>query len=394
MSQKPYTICVLTGTRADYGLLRPLLLALLREPEQFAVRVVVTGTHLCAEYGSTVNEILQDAVPIDERIDILLSSDTPAGVTKSVGIAMISFADYFARRRPDLLIVLGDRFEAFACASAAALSQIPIAHLYGGDLTEGLIDEFIRHSITKMSLLHFVSNERSRQRVIQLGEAPERVWNVGALCIENALHTPFLSREALANDLKFALDRPFAVATFHPVTLEDATAEEQMQALLTALRRFPDLRVVFTKANADAGGRVINALLDKAVTENPAWLAVPSLGMRRYLSALKYATFVIGNSSSGLYEVPSFHIPTVNIGDRQRGRLHGESVMDCLPNVNSIVCAIETVCSKHFYEICQNTTNPFGDGTSSMQIIEILKKWCSDKHADCKKTFYDLGAIL
>lgn len=271
----------MTGTRAEYGLLKPLLFALRSDPDFFHLHLVVTGMHLCPEYGYTYQEILRDGFEIEECIDMLLAADTPAGTTKSVGLAMISFADYFTRHRPDLLILLGDRFEAFACASAAALAQIPIAHLYGGDTTEGLIDEFIRHSITKMSILHFASNEQSRRRVIQMGEHPARVYNVGALGVENALHTPFLTREQLEQDLGFSLEEKYAVATFHPVTLEEDTAETQIREFLNALRKFPALKVIFTKANADAGGRIVNHLLEQAAAGNPKWKTVASLGTVR-----------------------------------------------------------------------------------------------------------------
>lgn len=386
----PYKICAMTGTRAEYGLLYPLLCRLNSLPEQFDLRILACGMHLCAEYGYTYKEIEEGGFLVDEKIEMLLSSDTAVGTTKSVGLAMISFADYFSRRRPDLLILLGDRFEAFACASSAAFAQIPIAHLYGGDLTEGLIDEFIRHSITKMSYLHFVSNEQSRQRVIQLGEEPTRVWNVGSFGVENAAHIDYLSREELQSDLKFPLDKPYAVATFHPVTLESETAEEQMRALLEALSRFPELRVVFTKSNADAGGRAINALLDEAAAVNPMWIAIPSLGVRRYLSALRYASFVIGNSSSGLYEVPSFKIPTINIGDRQQGRLQADSIINCPPDIGAIVSAVKQAQSREWREKCKKVVNPFGDGNTSARIIEQIGCFLERGEANLKKPFFDL----
>lgn len=386
-----FPICVLTTTRADYGILRPLLLAL-REDPAFDLRLAVTGTHLSEAFGMTVREIEADGLPIDTRIPILgEDAGTPAAMPQEMARAIEGFGGYFQSRRPALLVVLGDRYEAFAASAAAATACIPIAHLHGGEATEGLLDECFRHCITKMSYLHFTAAEPYRQRVIQLGEDPARVFNVGGLGVENALHTDFLPPEALEADLGFPLfQRPCVVTTFHPVTLEPGSAGAQLEALLAAMAERTDLNFLITKANADAGGREINERLDAFAEGNPHCRVVASLGMRRYLSALKYAHCVLGNSSSGLVEAPSFGIPTVNIGDRQRGRLQAESVINCRPETEDILRALDLAGSPAFREAAAKTENPYGNGDTSGKICKIIKDTLRAGKIDLKKKFYDL----
>lgn len=311
-------ICVITGTRAEYGLLKPLIKKI-SDDSGVELQLVVTGMHLSPEFGLTYREIEEDGFEITERNEMLLSSDTPNGIAKSIGLGMIGFADIFTRIKPDIVVILGDRYEALAAATAAMVHRIPIAHIHGGELTEGLIDDSIRHTITKMSILHFTSTETYRNRVIQLGEHPERVKCVGALGIENIKTQKLMSRKELEDNLCIRLDRPFMMISFHPVTLENNTAKEQFENLLKALDSFKEYQFVFTKANSDTNGREINQKIDEYVNNNERRaVAYTSLGMVKYLSMLKYCEMVVGNSSSGIIEAPSFHIPTVNIGDSKR----------------------------------------------------------------------------
>lgn len=381
-------ISILTATRAEYGLLKPIITKL-QEVSDFDVRVVVTGAHLSSEFGLTYKEIEQDGIEIDEKIEILLSADTPSSISKSMGLAMISFADYFARLNPDMLIVLGDRYEALAVCCTAMNQRIPIAHLYGGETTEGAVDESIRHAITKLSYLHFTSTEEYRRRVIQLGEQPDRVFCVGAIGIENILNIKLMSKTELEASINFKLDRPYAVVTFHPVTLEDNNSAEQFKALLDACEYHKDMKFIFSKANADVNGRVINRLIDSFVKENDNAAAFTSLGMVRYLSALKYSSMVVGNSSSGLIEAPSFAVPTINIGDRQKGRLQADSVINCVPDKDKIDKSITLALTKEFKEKAHNTINPYGDGNTSRKIIDVIKDFLLNDKIDLKKKFYD-----
>lgn len=383
-------ISVLTATRAEYGLLKPIIEKLNRVPE-FDVRVVATGAHLSPEFGLTYKEIEQDGILIDEKIEILLSSDTPSAISKSMGLAMINFADYFGKLKPDMLIVLGDRYETLAVATVAMNLRIPIAHLYGGETTEGAIDESIRHAITKLSYLHFTSTEEYRKRVIQLGEAPERVFCVGAIGIENIINDKLMSKSELEKSINFKLDKPYAVVTFHPVTLEDNQSKEQVKALLEACESYKDMKFIFTKANADANGRIINQLIDDFVEKNNNIIAFASLGMTRYLSALKHCALVIGNSSSGLLEAPSFGIPTVNIGDRQKGRIQADSVINCEPTKDNIEKAIKIALSDEFRNKAKNTNNPYGDGNTSEKVVDRIKDFILNQKINLKKKFYDCG---
>jgi GDP/UDP-N,N'-diacetylbacillosamine 2-epimerase (hydrolysing) len=381
-------ISILTATRAEYGLLKPII-AKLNTVEEFDVRIVATGAHLSPEFGLTYQEIEKDGFIIDEKIEILLSADTPSSICKSMGLAMISFADYFEKINPDLLIVLGDRYETLAVATTAMNQRIPIAHLYGGETTEGAIDESIRHAITKLSYLHFTSTDEYRNRVIQLGEHPERVYNVGAIGIENIINEKLLSKEELVNELEISLLKPYTVVTFHPVTLENNSSEKQIESLLEVCKEYKSLSFIFTKANADAEGRIINQLIDKYVKENENITAFTSLGMRRYLSALKYCSMVIGNSSSGLIEAPCFGIPTINIGDRQKGRLQASSVINCEPTQGSIRQAVDLALSEDFVQKAKKTVNPYGNGDTSNKFIEAIKEYLLDGKIDLKKKFYD-----
>lgn len=382
-------IAVLTATRAEYGLLKNLMKALQKESE-IQLEVVVTGAHLSPEFGMTCVEIIEDGIPIHKKIEILLSSDTPVGISKSMGLAMISFAEYFDESKPDAIVVLGDRYETLAVCCAAMNARVPIVHLYGGETTEGAVDEAIRHSITKMSYLHCTSIEEYRKRVIQLGEQPERVFKVGSLGVENITKMPLLDKSDLEKSLEFKLNRPYAVITFHPVTLESNKAGEQFAQLLRAIQTHNEMKFIFTKANADANGRIINEMIEQYVRQNNNAVAFESLGVLRYLSALKYATMVIGNSSSGLVEAPSFHIPTVNIGDRQRGRLAAESVINCNPLQEDIERAMKLALSSEFQTKVKYVRNPYGDGKASEKIVQILKDNIIHSTVNLKKKFYDM----
>ncbi len=389
-------VCIVTATRAEYGLLKPIILKL-QAQNNLEVRVVATGMHLSPEFGMTCQEIEQDGIRLDRKIEILLSADTSSAISKSMGLAMISFADYFSERKPDLLIVLGDRYEILAVATTAMNARIPIAHLYGGDITEGAVDDVVRHAITKMSYFHFTATREHRRRVIQMGESPERVFWVGAMSVENACNVKKLSMHDLQEQIAFYWNRDLekmAVVTFHPVTLEDDTAREQFQNILNALDYFEDLKVIFTKANADAGGRVINQMIDDYVNEHPQKSkAYTSLGQLRYLSAVSLADVVIGNSSSGLSEVPTFHVPTVNIGDRQRGRVCGKTVISCGVAEKEITDAIQKALSQTFRnEIC-NEKNPYEKKGTSDAIVKILTENLNKNNIDLKKHFYDLADL-
>lgn len=386
-----FSVCILTTTRADYGILRPLLFALSKD-ESLELRLAVTGTHLAESFGMTVQEIETDGIPIDVRIPILQGAgDSPAKISCVMARATEAFGAYFQMRRPDLLVVLGDRYEVLAVCAAAVNACIPIAHLSGGETTEGAADECFRHCITKMSYLHFTAAAPYRKRVIQLGEDPARVFCVGDPGVENALHTEFLSPEQLERNLKFPLfRRPYVVTTFHPVTLEPGTSEKQLDELLAAITERMDLNFLITKSNADIGGQGINKKLDEFAKQVPNCCIVASLGMCRYLSALKYAHCVLGNSSSGLVEAPSFGIPTINIGDRQRGRLQAESVINCRPERTDILRALKQAGSPEFRKVAAKAVNPYGDGNTSEKIHEIIKSTLLSGKIDLKKNFYDI----
>lgn len=382
-------ICVVTATRAEYGLLKNIIFKLKRNSD-FEVNIVATGMHLSAEFGLTYKEIEKDGLEIDEKIEILLSSDTPVSISKSMGLALMSFAEYFSRKRPDMVIILGDRFEMLSVCCAAMNERIPIAHLYGGETTEGAVDECIRHSISKMSYLHFTANEEYRKRVIQLGENPDRVFNVGAMGVENILNTKLLTKNQLEDSINFKLDREYAVITFHPVTLEDDSVVRQFESILKVCDKYKDMKYIFTKSNCDEGGRIINSMIDEYVSKNYNAVAFESLGMIRYLSALKYSSMVIGNSSSGIVEAPVFKIPTINIGDRQRGRLQSETIINCEPEIDDIYSAVKKARSNEFRVKAEKSKNLYGDGNTSDKIVDIIREFLMREKVDLKKKFYDI----
>lgn len=383
------TVCIVTGSRSEYGLLKPLIEKFFTD-DVFELRLVVTGSHLSEAFGETCQEIESDGISIHAKIELPLDSDTHSAMARATGAALISFAEYFENNPPDLLVVLGDRFEMLAVAIAASMQQIPIAHIAGGDTSEGAVDEFIRHSITKMSYLHFTTNDESKNRVIQLGEAPDRVFNVGSLGVDNIMSGTLMSLEELSKNLRFDLSGEYALVTYHPSTLNDDIDSSELSELLSALTQFPNLKYLFTYANADAGGRSINKMIDSYVKENSNSVAYASLGNIRYLSAMKYAVLVIGNSSSGLYETPSFGVPCINVGGRQKGRLRAENVIDTKPEAEVIKNAIRLALSYHFKEIARNTKSPFGDGKASDMIYRTIVQHLDDGIIDLKKAFYVL----
>ena len=380
-------ICIITGTRAEYGLLR-LVMQGVKEAPELTLQIIATGMHLSPEFGLTYKAIEQDGFQIDRKVEMLTSSDTPVGIAKSMGLGMIGFADALHELQPDLIVVLGDRFEILSAVSAALVARIPVAHLHGGETTEGAFDEALRHSITKMSHLHFVAAEPYRQRVIQLGEQPDRVFLVGGLGIDNIKHLQLLDRAALEASLDFKLGVKSLLITFHPVTLEKASAEKQMEALLAALAELKDTQLIFTLPNADTGGRLLIKMVRNFVAEHTNARAYDSLGQLRYLSCISHVDGVVGNSSSGLTEVPSFKKGTINIGDRQRGRIQADSVINCEPTRESIVKALAQLYSGDFKTSLHKVINPYGEGGASAKIVNILKRYPVKDIV--KKFFYDL----
>jgi len=344
--------------------------------------------HLSPEFGLTYKEIEKD-FKINKKIEMLLSSDTSIGISKSMGLAQISFSEAYEELQPDILVVLGDRYEIFSAVSAAMIARIPIAHLHGGETTEGAFDESIRHSITKMSHLHFTATDEYRNRVIQLGEHPSRVFNVGGMGIENIKRLKLLTKEEFEKSIKFKLNKKNIIVTFHPVTLEKSTAKEQFQELLNAIDRLEDTNIIFTKANSDTDGRAINKMIDEYVSKNSEKsVSFTSLGQLRYLSALQYVDAMVGNSSSGLIEAPSFKIGTINIGDRQKGRIMAKSVINCKADEISIINAFKKLYSDDFIETLKLSLNPYGNGCASRKIIEEFKK--IDLENILKKSFYNI----
>ncbi|MFX2609767.1 UDP-N-acetylglucosamine 2-epimerase [Enterobacter mori] len=383
----PKKIAVFTGTRAEYGLLYWLMQDIKNDPT-LELQVLVSGMHLSPEFGLTWQQIEEDGFKIDEKVEILLSSDSAVGVVKSIGLGLIGFADALTRMKPDLIIILGDRYEAFAAAQAAMFLRIPIFHLHGGEITEGAYDDAIRHAITKLSYLHGVSTEEYRTRVIQLGEEPNRVYNVGALGLEHLHRTNLLGLAELSKSLNFALDCPYFLVTYHPVTLADESPKCSFEALLDALDEFKEYKIIITYPNSDDGGRQIIPILEQyAKNQAGRVFAIPSLGQLRYLSALKHCTMVIGNSSSGIIEAPSFGVPTINIGSRQNGRLAADSVFNCLPNKNAIVEAIKAASKMKVKLDSVKIDNPYGEGDSSKKIINAVKTLDFNP----MKKFHDLG---
>lgn len=380
-------VCVVTGTRAEYGLLYWLLKEI-EADKDLELQLIVTGMHLSPEFGLTYKEIERE-FKIDKKIEMLLSSDTAIGVSKSMALAQISFAEAYEDLAPDILVVLGDRYEIFSSVTAAMIAGIAIAHLHGGERSEGAFDESIRHSITKMSHLHFTATQEYKNRVIQLGEQPQRVFNVGGMGIENIKRLELLSKEEFENSINFRLNKRNILVTFHPVTLQHSSAQQEFSEILNAVDTLKETNIIFTKANSDTQGRVINSMIDEYVSrESDKAVAFTSLGQLRYLSALKYIDAVVGNSSSGLLEAPSFHIATINIGDRQRGRISAKSVLEAKADKQSILEALERAYSVEFQEILKSVSNPYGDESASKRVIQELKRVNLD--TILKKEFYDL----
>jgi GDP/UDP-N,N'-diacetylbacillosamine 2-epimerase (hydrolysing) len=381
-------VCVVTGSRAEYGLLYWLLKEIEADSE-FKLQIIATGMHLSQEFGLTYKEIEKD-FKINRKIDILLSSDTNVGISKSMALAQIGFADAYSDLNPDMVLILGDRYELLSAASVAMVFRIPIIHLSGGERTEGIYDESIRHSITKMSHLHFTTTKEYKNRVIQLGEHPNRVFNVGGMGIENIKRLKLFSKKEFEKSINFKLNKKNILITFHPVTLENNTSKEHFQELLDTADELEDTNIIFTKTNSDTNGRIINKMIDEYVGKNPhKCVGFSSLGQLRYLSALQYIDAVVGNSSSGLTECPSFKVGTINIGDRQRGRIKAKSVIDCPPRKKDIKKSFEIIYSKPFQKLLKTVCNPYDNGLSSKKIVKILKK--TKLQNIIKKSFFTVG---
>lgn len=378
-------ICIVTGSRAEWGLLSRLAGLIAADPD-LKLQIIATNMHLSPEFGLTYKEIERAGFIIDKKVEMLLSSDTANATTKSAGLGMIGFADAYEDLKPDLLLVLGDRYEILAAVTAALFYKIPVAHLHGGEITEGAYDDAIRHAITKMSHLHFTSTEEYRKRVIQLGESPERVFYTGAIGIDNIKNLKLLSKEELESSLGFAIEGKTILVTYHPVTLDDVSAEKQINNLLKALAEIPELRIVFTLPNSDTDGRIIIQKISEFVAKNKKHsIALPSLGQLRYLSALQYIDAVVGNSSSGILEVPSFGKPTLNIGSRQKGRIAAESVVNCGTGKEEIKLGLEKVLSE---TVPFSFDNPYEKIGTADQIFRVIKSYpLSDL---IRKSFYNI----
>ncbi|ALC97462.1 UDP-N-acetylglucosamine 2-epimerase [Capnocytophaga ochracea] len=380
-------ICVITGTRAEFGLLRPLI-ELINNDVELQLQLIATGMHLSPEFGYTLDEIIAAGFTVDKKVECLLSSDTSVGISKSIALAVSGFADVLDELQPDLVVVLGDRTEILGAVIATAMANILIAHLYGGETTEGAYDEAIRHSITKFSHLHFTSTEVYRKRVIQLGEHPDTVFNVGAIGLDSIKKIELLDRQAFEKSIDFKLNKRNVLITYHPVTLEKEPPIQTFENILTALDELTDTALIFTHANSDKNGRIINKMIIEYVeTHKDKAVAFKSLGQLRYLSALQFVDFVIGNSSSGMTEVPAFHIPTINIGDRQKGRINCESVINSTHTLEDIRKSITFALNKQFREKIQQQEMLYGDGSAAEKILQIIKE---HNHISIKKSFYNI----
>ncbi len=381
-------ICVVTGSRAEYGLLSGLMHEI-KNSGNLMLQVIATNMHLSPEFGLTYREIENEGFVIDKKVEMLLSSDTANATIKSVGLGMIGFADAYRDLSPDIVVVLGDRYELLAAVSAALFYRIPVAHLHGGEITEGAYDDSIRHAITKMSHLHFTSTEEYRKRVIQLGESPDRVFNVGAIGLDNIKKCRFLSKEELEKSLDFDLGDKSLLVTYHPVTLENDTARQQCDNLLSVLDNYQEYKIIFTLPNSDTGGRVIMESIQNFVSRNKNRAVVfTSLGKIRYLSALNYVSAVIGNSSSGILEVPSFGIPTLDIGDRQKGRIAATSVVHCGTTIDEISLGFDRLFSEEILSAAKERKNPYEKAGTIEQILSVLKSYPLDWII--RKTFYNM----
>lgn len=381
-------ICVITGTRAEYGLLSRLM-RMIKDAPDTELQIIATNMHLQPEYGNTYKEIEADGFVIDCKVPMPKTSDDAAGTVKSMGEELKGLADTFAKLQSDLIVILGDRYEMLMAASVALIFRIPVAHIHGGEITEGAFDDAIRHSITKMSHLHFASTEEYRNRIIQLGENPDRVFYVGAIGVDNIKKVQLMTKEEVEASLGFVIDKDTVLATYHPVTLANSSVENEIDAFLSALKEFTNLKVVFTMPNSDTGGDVIAERINGFVAENRGRsIAFKSLGMRRYLSVIPHVAAVVGNSSSGIVEVPSFGIPTLNIGDRQKGRTSCESVVDCLSDKESIVEGLEKVLSSGMAVVAQNAKNPYDKPDTAKSIFEIIRNY--PLKGLVQKRFYDI----
>lgn len=366
-------ICVATGTRAEYGLLKPLMTAIKNEPN-WQLQVLVTGAHLSPEFGLTYVGIEQDGFFIDKKVEMLLSSDTASSIVKSMGLGMIGFSNALEELNPDLVVILGDRYEMLSLASSALIFTIPMVHIHGGEVTEGAYDDAIRHSITKMSNLHFASTEEYKNRIIQLGENPIFVHNVGAIGLDSIKNLPLLGKEVLEKQLEFKFKKFNYQVTFHPTTLDKERPEKQFQILLNAIEKQEDSFFVFTKSNADTGGRIINQMIDAFVQKNPEKAAAfTSLGNHRFLSVVNVCDAIVGNSSSGIVEVPSLKTATINIGDRQKGRIQAKSIINTKVDENEILTAFDKVKSEEYKKNLETVENPYGDGTATEKIMNVLR---------------------
>lgn len=382
-------IGILTGSRAEYGLLKSLMQKI-KDSNQFELQIIVTGMHLMPQFGNTFEQIEEDGFFINEKVDLNHLQDSKMAISNAVSVGIRGISESLVRLKPDLLFILGDRFEAFAGATAAFILNIPIAHISGGDVTEGAIDDGFRHSITKFSYLHFTSTETYRKRVIQLGEEPDRVFNVGSTGIDNVLNMSLLSKNELSKAIDFDLEKPYFLITFHPVTLSVISSEAQFIILLEVLEKHSDYNMIFTYPNADAEGQKIINILEKFKNNKTKNIkVVPNLGTLRYLSAIKYAKVVIGNSSSGIIEVPSFKVPTINIGIRQKGRIKAETVIDCENTADAIEMAIEKAISPSFQSFCQTVENIYGDGHATDKIMNVINNINFDKAI--QKHFFDIN---
>lgn len=383
-------IAVVTATRAEYGLLSPLIRELRsKENSELKIDLIVTGTHLSEAYGMTVHEIESDGLRIDHKINISVKSDNAIDISANQAEVLNKFTSLFCNEAYNAIVLLGDRYETLAVAIAAGNTHTPIFHLCGGDTTEGAIDEWIRHSITKMSYLHFVTNEDSRCRVIQLGESPDRVFNYGSTSIDNIIKSADLDKQTALSSIGLD-DCQYALCTYHPVTMENGSVEEAIASFLKAIESFPNMHFIVTKSNADQGGARINELLDEAEKRIANLHVYTSLGVCRYLSLMKYCEFVLGNSSSGIIETPAFHVPTVNIGDRQRGRLQSESIINCGTSSQEIITAIKTAMSDSHKVLCKNVVSPYGDGNAAVRIANKCVDCVLSDNIDLKKKFYDV----
>jgi UDP-hydrolysing UDP-N-acetyl-D-glucosamine 2-epimerase len=381
-------IAIFTGARSEYGLFKPLL-DVIKEDHSIELQIIVSGMHLSPEFGLTYKEIEKDGFSITEKVEMLLSADTDSSIVKSTGVGLVGFADVFNRLKPDWLVVLGDRFETFAAAFAAFLSKVPIAHIHGGELTEGATDDGIRHAITKLSFLHFTSTEVYRKRVIQLGEEPSRVFNVGAIGLDNIENLSLYTREELAKTLGIKLHEKFVLVTYHPVTLDKQSSAAHFQSLLNVLAQQKDLQIIFTMPNADSDSRVIIQLIQRFVNDHAGnAYFFTSMGQRNYLSALKHCYAVIGNSSSGIIEAPSFGVPVVNIGDRQKGRVIADNIIQTDADEQSISFAISKINAGATREKAAQASNPYRQKDTAPQIKEHIKNF--GKINSLKKSFYDL----